>query len=497
MQLNSFNGGLNTRLAPERIAFNEATVCENIDPSSADLKAVNSLAAFPHTEAKKNYYFKAKNKLMPSAHLRDYLEYQGNLYWTDGTKPRKQVKGKEYDLGVIAPTFISAAIGAAGRLTGTYSYVYTYYNRLDGTESAPSPVSADVIAVSQQINITLQASSDPQVTNIRLYRVGGNTTIFSLVKTVLNVDQVYIDNKKDSLLTIALTAQDNSPPPNKLRYLTEEYGTFFGAVGSKLYYSRDIGNPNYWPAVNYIDFHTTITAIAKAPIGIVVFTETQCFGLSGTTAAGFRKYLLSGTQGCIEHKTVVNVNNLLFFVSTDGICILNGANVVVASRNKVGKLALDPICAVTFDDAYYCQLRNKKILVFDTRYQPAMYYLNFNTDWLFIQNDTLYMENTSSAYEAFQGPPATYVYETGELTEGSSSAVKIYSTIFCQVKGTVNLEVFIDGTSVLAKELVGKTLPLQVGLPQRTQRGSSIRFRITGTGTVKSIIYKAELPQNG
>ena len=72
-----------------------------------------------------------------------------------------------------------------GPMSGTYSYVYTYYNSADGAESAPSPVSEELKVGAGKVTVSgIRVSTDPQVDKKRLYRVGGNVATFTLVATL-------------------------------------------------------------------------------------------------------------------------------------------------------------------------------------------------------------------------------------------------------------------------------------------------------------------------
>jgi len=95
-----------------------------------------------------------------------------------------------------------------------------------------------------------------------------------------------------------------------------------------------------------------------------------------------------------------------------------------------------------------------------------------------------------------QGSPATYQYQTGDLVDGAPTATKIYSTVYLSFTGTTTITVYIDGQEVLSKTITAKVLPTQIGLPQQSQRGTSISFKLEGVGTVNGIFYSAEGPQN-
>lgn len=103
MQLNLFNGGLNTRLQPHLIGASEAVMCHNVDTTSgvlAPLKETKDLQA----EVKPNFY-KFNNHFVSSDDNRDYVEFQGKLYYSDGTKiPQWSKDGFEwFQLGIDAP----------------------------------------------------------------------------------------------------------------------------------------------------------------------------------------------------------------------------------------------------------------------------------------------------------------------------------------------------------------------------------------------------------
>lgn len=494
MKLRAFNGGLNIRQAPELISPTEAVVCSNADISTGQLQSSKALGSTAITLLNKPYYFKANNEWMPNADTRDYTEYQGHLYWSDGATPQKYIGGTIYNLGIVKPSLISAALGAAGNLTGTIQYVYTYYNIADGTESAPSPISLEVVATAQNISVALTASTDPQVSHIFLYRVGGSLTQFTKVVELSNTSQLYTDDTLDSaVLGTLLSSEFNNEAPYGLQYLVEAAGVFFGAVGSKLYFTTPEGNPNYWPATNYINFHALITGTAVVAAGVIVFTYDKAYVITGTTAATFVKQPIDGSQGCINNKTIVPFSNTIMWLSTDGLCTLLGRRVEVTSKYKLGKQTYSAVVAVTHDETYYCQLTNKTILAFDLRYTPAFKEYDFATTWLVVANDKLYGETPEGSLELFQGDLATYEYETGKLTEGSATKLKLYKDIIVALEGTHTITVLIDDEVVITKEFTGSKKPSTLKVPQELQRGTAISFRLSGVGTIKEIDYDVSI----
>jgi len=185
MLLTNFSSGLNTRVSSKLIASSEAVLCSNTDLSAQAISSVKGLSTTMFSSLQKPYYYEADGAVYPDADTKDYLEYQGTLYYTDGSLPSKINSIGEQQLGIAAPLEISAVLTTAGNLIGTVQYVYTYYNNTDGTESMPSPITSEVAVVAQQTAVSVTASVDPQVTNIVIYRIGGNLTAFTKVAELL------------------------------------------------------------------------------------------------------------------------------------------------------------------------------------------------------------------------------------------------------------------------------------------------------------------------
>lgn len=144
MQLNLFNGGLNTRLQPHLIGASEAVMCHNVDTTSgvlAPLKETKDLQA----EVKPNFY-KFNNHFVSSDDNRDYVEFQGKLYYSDGTKiPQWSKDGFEwFQLGIDVPKD-SLEVYLAGNSAGlNLKPLYGYYEGGDNPSCVSFPSNAVV-----------------------------------------------------------------------------------------------------------------------------------------------------------------------------------------------------------------------------------------------------------------------------------------------------------------------------------------------------------------
>ena len=497
MQLNLFNGGLSTRVSEHLIGVNEAVVYSNVDPSKGPLSPIMDDTYTSKTLEKSFYFF--NNLWVDSASDRDYVEFQSKLYYSDGEGvPQKTTDGVTwYNLGITKPLVAPiVAIGTTGLLTGDYQYCYTYYNNIDGSESQPSAYSALVTAALNKIDISIVASTDPQVTTIKLYRLGGNFSVMSLVVDLANTSTTYSDNIIDTaILATTLTSQQNGTPQVELKYLTEANAMFFGAKADKLYFS-DIAFINAWSPYYFIDFDADITGIGATQNGILVFTQYKTYIVTGTSPNALSKYLLHGSQGCISHKSIQFVKNTLIWLSLDGICASAGTDVQVITRDKLAKFTIVPIGSAVDDDIYHLA-HTTGILVVDFRYGVVFRELSNIVQGIRYSNSLIYYtDSTKKLYTlSTNGVPKVMTYKSPKFPDGALSNLKNYKTLYVSSTGVIEFKVYIDDKLVLTTNLVEGVE--EVKLPQDRRQGYFIQFEATGTGTITEIEYKMEVRQNG
>ena len=108
-------------------------------------------------------------------------------------------------LGLTKPSSapVAALGGGSGSLTngGTYLWVYTYAIRRSGqliAESSPSSASNQLtMDASGDASITIAAASDPNVTNIRIYRTVAGGSVFFLEDEIAASSTSYTSTKSD------------------------------------------------------------------------------------------------------------------------------------------------------------------------------------------------------------------------------------------------------------------------------------------------------------
>lgn len=497
MQINTFNGGINTILNPCLLQQNEAREAINMDINSGVLKSSRGHTKQPDLVTSNLYWF---NSLwIHSPNRRTYTEFQDNLYYSaDGGVPQKTIDGIAwYNLGILMPV-VAPTLGdlIVGELDGTYQFCYTYYNSIDGTESKPSYYTAETALITQGINLGVTASTDPQVDLIRIYRLGGNLTAMSLDREVPNTTAtVSITTHDANIVGFILESFNYGQAPENLVNLTEANAMFFGSVGNILYYT-DIGKVNAWSPFNFIEVDAPITGIGNMQNGLLVFTKYKTYIVTGNAPDTLSKYLLNASQGCLCHTTIRYVNNLLVWLSTDGICSSSGNDIQVISKPKLGKLKLNgPFSAIVLDEIYYLG-HSAGVIALDS-FNKAITTYSFIPDSFAIKEDELYYSASSTLFKFTSSSIFDILtYHSPDFHDGSISTIKNYKSFYVSIEeGIFNVIIYIDGKEVAKRTLVKITEEIKI--PQDSRQGYYISFKIQGQGIIRELEYKVEGRQNG
>jgi hypothetical protein len=386
-----------------------------------------------------------------------------------------------------------------GELQGVYQYQLTYYNSALGLESGPSPISVeyDLSEGGRMGFTTLPVSSDPQVDKKRLYRLGGNLTTMTLVVELDNATTTYTDELRDTelpgdLLQTAIAL----PAPTGLAFLTEAYAMLFGALDDRLRFTP-IGEPDQWPELYFLQFDAPITGLAAVTGGILVFTYFKTFLVTGTGPTSLSQQLLTSDQGCIAFESVQVIAGTALWASTDGICASSGNETKVISKDKLGKLSLDPVDSIVYDEAYYLLEANGSMLVFDFAYGGIYKRLSLGNESLVIANDVLYGWRAGKL-EVISGSldNASLTYKSPRFIEGSVTDHKTYKNVRFFHKGDIIVKIWIDDRLVATGNLTGTDTTI-IKIPQEQQRGFYIQFELTGTGEVYEYEYDVGHRQHG
>lgn len=378
-----------------------------------------------------------------------------------------------------------------GPLKGTYQYVYTYYNSTLGLESGPSPLSAE-LKVFGSIDVSAAFTSpDPQVTHIRLYRVGGYLAEFTRVAEFAVGGTVYADSIEDVDVEGAILGTEiYDAAPTGLKYLTESYAMLFAAAGNTVRFTP-VGVPHAWPDEYVLQYDAPVTSLAAVANGVLVFTKYKTHIVTGTGPTSLSSQLLSSDQGCISHDSVQVRAGAAIWASTDGLCVSSGDVVSVISKDKLGKIALTPVDSILFDEVYYCLNDTGELLAFDVRYTPIFKRLTLGISALAKGNDTLYGWADGKLHKLFASTELEeFSWKSPRFIEGRATENKLYKKVYIYSKGPIILEVYINDSLVISKTLATEDGHV-IQVPQELQRGFFIQFAIRGTGEVYELEYEA------
>lgn len=502
MKLQVFDGGLSTRFASHLIKTNEALVYNNIDNTLGILTPVKKPKLTGIKIDEYAFFYKKFNFWVSSSKARNYVEYNNVLYFSQvGSNPKKFDGKITSNLGISGPTttpVIAIQEEDSLPLDGIFQYVYTYFNKNDGAESKPSGISQELQIKDGSINITnLLPSIDPQVTNIRLYRVGGGLTLFSLVIELPAEAISHIDSISDTEIDgRSLESEGFEEAPDNLNFLTNYNDTFLGAIGNRLRFT-EFAKPNAWPELNFIDFEDPITGIGVTAIGAVIFTKFKTWLIIGTKPNVFVRRIFSSTQGSVDHNSIVSFNNTIIWVSLDGICTIANNKVRVLTQLKTGKIKLSPINAVLFDEQYFLQLKDTTLLVMDFRIGGILKTYSVGSTRLIVAEDVLYGYFTNTIKELFAANDnEEFNYVSPVLTEGTFTNFKTYKSVYIKSEDCIVITILIDDEIVIEKTIT-KSGITEIKVPQDKQRGASIQIKINGTGSVQEIEFKPLGRSNG
>lgn len=214
----------------------------------------------------------------------------------------------------------------------SWCYCYTYFNAVTQHESSPSPISAcSGIFQNKKPQLGLTASTDPQVTNIRVYRTpDGGSQDPALMQEIsgspfANATASVIDTTLDVNLSIRTAPEffRNNPPTPCKGFVTYG-GRIWGFANNTSYYSgfEEIANgvpEEAWPGGltgNYYPWANEVYGHAPLIDGIAVFTATQVLKVEGDSLDTFRRYTLLEKRGTRSRTTIAALGGSVVWLDT-------------------------------------------------------------------------------------------------------------------------------------------------------------------------------------
>lgn len=254
-----------------------------------------------------------------------------NVFALNGTN-RKRIEGSTvYEWGIAAPTTAPVVeAGASTGLTGDYSVKYTYCRKEDSTvvcESDPSDASNTVTLANKSIKTTFTASSDSQVTHVRVYRTLADGSTYYHDQDVA-IGTVTLDSTRADGSLGTEVSTDHDRPPLGTYVIGPIYNGICFIIKDNLLYFCTAKQPEYWPTSNYIEVGPPQL---PGKCGVIhngqlfYLNATNIYFIQGTGVNTFFPVPTNAQTGTQSNNGAVSVEGRgIYHVGSDGLYLFNG-----------------------------------------------------------------------------------------------------------------------------------------------------------------------------
>lgn len=509
-----FTGGLNNKLNKIKILDSQGQIYNNIDVITNCLSALkNDKEVDQEVDNVSPYYFKKNWTFAPNT--ASYARLLGLAYRAYDSKLEKTYSGKSWVNLWIEPPQEAPKITLGDEYEdgnedpeGFYGedirYCYTYYNSTDGAESAPSPYSPSMVVgrettgnnahwIKQRTYIAVKKSNDPQIDQIRIYRMGGGVLTFQCAVETSNITENILDNRPTDDLGDQIDTIGYIEPP-KVSYICAYYALLFGVQNANkniLQYSNE-ANPLIWNPLNYIIFDENIVGLGASSLGLLVFTEYRVYIIYGTTVSEFQRYLLYDNIGCMNHNSIQSYKGMVIWQAKAGIYLFDGSNCTNLTVMVLQEFENEIISSTFLDEVYYGLFDNGNIITIDFRFEthPVMM-ITDSYEGIHAANNKLYGIKNGKLYEVTGSTECRELHwKSKAYTESAATVLKNYKYLQVYVNGNFRFKCYTDGR--LAADIQLKEGYTEVKLNQELRTAYMIEFEIIGKGQVLEIAYSFE-----
>lgn len=235
--------------------------------------------------------------------------------------------------GIVAPT-VAPILAPDGPSTmfGTYYYNVTFEG--NGQESSAGTFSLPITVINTGVTLSgIPVSTDPQVTTVNIYRLGGSLGQWLFVASIPNGTTTYTDIHSDASLSSELPESlRRDPPPIFTAIAThkERIWGFGTTADPSLVYFSNYNEP--W-AFNLVDGFYPVeennfndVAIGLCSIGsqLVLFKSRSTYHVTGSTTADFQVNKLFDI-GCRSNRSICTAYGMCWWASKQGIYQFDGS----------------------------------------------------------------------------------------------------------------------------------------------------------------------------
>ena len=413
-----------------------------------------------------------------------------------------------YDIGVPKPTgtFTTAKTGTpnANTTSETRVYTFTYVNSF-GEESTPysetdmSPSTEDVFP-GESVVVTMPTGTinNVNVTKKRIYRsaLGTANTSYFFVAEVPLATATYTDSLDGDDLNEELPSLTWVQPPTTLKGLVGmPNGVMAGFSGNDVYFSEPF-RPFAWPTQYVQTVGYPVVGLGVIDTTVVVLTKGRPYFIQGSHPDSSVMVEADINQACISKRSIVSMNNNVFFASPDGIVALSpgGSSIVTESLfDKETWQAQSP------DDLVACMYESQYVGFFDTTsgnggfvYDMKQKTWNFHNVYVTgayndLKNDALYIIKSNELYKWDSGTDLSYTWKSKKYTFPEPKAFSCYRVEAEAYPVTV--KIYKDSSAIVNLSVTDNSLRrLPPGL------GTTWEFQLEGDKEVYNV-QLAQTPQ--
>lgn len=268
-----------------------------------------------------------------------FLSAQDATFYANGeTRPIMYNGTTTQELGIEAPTSLSAAAAAGGSLSeGEYVYAISFYDSTQGIET--NLFSADAVTVSSTnltVDLTIPTSSDSRVDKVRIYRTVAGGSVLQFLDQIDEGTTSYSDDGSKTLNPFLGNPGGNFSPAPKLENLAYLGGWYFGSIGRDLYWSLPL-DPHHWPPLNTTEVpflgNDEVVALVAHQDTLIIFGHQNILAVSGQ-GPNWTITRLDAEVGVASRDAAVEMGGQVIFLSHDGLRAFPGLSIVAPALTR-------------------------------------------------------------------------------------------------------------------------------------------------------------------
>jgi len=357
----------------------------------------------------------------------------------------------------------------------TRVYTFTYVNSWD-EESAPYAAddmsgSTEDVYPGETVVVTFPGNptfSNYNITKKRIYRsaTGTATTSYFFVADVDIATTTYTDDIEGDSLNEELPSLTWEQPPADLKGLIGlPNGIMVGFTGNDIYFSEPF-RPFAWPIQYSQSVGYPIVGLGAIDTTVVVLTKGRPYFIQGSHPANMVMVESDINQACVSKRSIVSMNNYVFYASPDGLVGLSPGGSTVVTQSMFDKYTWQSMGP---DALLGCMYENKYIGFLNTTsgnggfvYDMVAKTWNFHNIYIVgayndLKNDALYVikESDRELYKWDTGDVLEYVWKSKKFTFSEPKSFTCYRVqaeaypvtmrIYRDATNIVNLSVTDDG----------------------------------------------------